>query len=578
MPAGIPLLVNKAPTDAQAKVLRIAVAREMALQSQLEQQHLEMENEASRAQDVASSLVNCRGASERVHRALDTLRAAVTDSRDLISNAINVHDTEAEVADEITTTTTTKNAWCDFVRLLEALTPQINSTITSTRCHIINTSNQVSSYNFLAECTRHSITALDISLDAVATSLSFKRRGFGPLFRTPDEVFGIMFQFAVEEERERLRAEFSSRSATFNSLNDMRRTIPERPFTLAAVCREWRNIALHTPKLWSYIRAYTAFCTVPSTREKQSQYCWVGKAAFEWSLRRAKGTSLELTIYQNQLYSQQISPIIPSDARFSVISLVRLPSVPQWLPTCTRLSLCWHKGSAPWYDIGSTLKVVDFPSFSTGPMEISCKNVLPTFQVPLDSTTAFYFCSERSSEMPHINQLSEKLPMLTKLYLLLPDVPAVRTHSTTTTQRTWKFLKTLSTTSSVLFSLGACAQQGLSLPSLTTLILTEVFASFSPIKCNNIQPIVQTLTSLEIHNISPSVKLSGLRAFIDWMECLETVTLHRLAVQRTVEALSIPPAKLVKRLVVEGMVLERAELGDYVGLLECPDSAPDVSE
>jgi len=463
MPADVPLLVNKAPTDAQAKVLRIAVAREMALQSQLEQQHLELENEASRAQDVASSLVNCRGASERVHRALDTLRAAVTDSKDLISNAINAHDTEAEVADEMTTTTTTKNAWRDFVRLLEALTPQINSTITSTRCHIINTSDQVSSYNILAECTRHSITALDISLDAVATSLSFKRRGFSAFFRIPDEVFVIVFQFAVEEERERLRAEFSSRSATFNSLNDMRRTIPERPFTLAAVCREWRKIALHTPKLWSYIRAYTEFCTVPATRKKPPQYCWVGKAAFEWSLRRAKGAPLELTIYQDWLYNMQFSPIIPSDARISGISLVRLPSVPRWLLPCTRLSLFWYRSSLSGGAGGSALKVVGFPSFSTGPTEISCKNVRPTFQTPLDSTTAFYFCSERSSEMPDINQLSEKLPMLTELHLLLPDVSAAPIHSTTTTQRTWNSLKTLSTTSSALPSLAACAQQGLSL-------------------------------------------------------------------------------------------------------------------
>ena len=66
-----------------------------------------------------------------------------------------------------------------------------------------------------------------------------------------------------------------------------------------------------------------------------------------------------------------------------------------------------------------------------------------------------------------------------------------------------------------------------------------------------------------MHKISQSVKSSELRALIDWMECLETVTLHRLAVQKTVRALSIPPAKPVKRLVIEGTVLEGAELGDY---------------
>ena len=568
IPTDFPLLKNKPLPDAQAKALRAALSREAALQTHLEQQQIEMQSEASKAQDTVSSLITCHTAGKRVHQALDALWAAVTETKHIISNTINVHDTEAEAANKLTTTTAARNAWRDLIQHLEALTPQINATITPTKSHIVNTSDQVSTNNFLAESARNSVTALDVSLDAIATSLSFKRRGLSSLFRIPNEVFQIVFQFAVEEEREQLRAEFSSSSLSFDGVDDMRRTIPKCPFTLAAVCREWRNIALHTPKLWSYIRVYTSVRISAGTGWNASKSCWVGKAAYERSLQRAKGAILELAVYQD-LPGQIHSLSIPPGARISNIYLVRLGSVPRWLPSCSRLSLFGH-GNNP------TLTVVQLPRFPTGPKEISCVNVLPTFPSFVDSTTAFYFCSEKSSQMPNLNHLSEGLPNLKTLQLLLPDVAVSAAHATTTIPPTWKSLTTLIITSSVLPSLAVHAQGRLSLPSLTTLIFTNVFAPLSPSKFDSIKHIVQTLTSLEIHDISPSVKPSELRAFIDWMECLHTVVLHRAAAQKTVKALSLTPAKPIKKLVIESTTLEGVGLHVYTALLESEsgDSEP----
>ena len=568
IPANFPLLKNKPLPDAQAKALRAALAREAALQTHLEQQHIEMQSEASKAQDTVSSLITCHTAGKRVHQALNALRAAVAETKHIISNTINVHDTEAEAANKLTTTTAARNAWRDLIQHLEALTPQINVTITPTEAHIINTSDQVSTNNFLAESARNSVTALDVSLDAIANSLSFKRRGLSSIFRTPNEVFQIVFQFAVEEEREQLRAEFSSSSLSFDGVDNMRRTIPKCPFTLAAVCRDWRNIALHTPRLWSYIRVYTLVCITSGIGRKSSKYCWVGKAAFERSLQRAKGATLELVMYRDH-FNQIHSLNIPPDARISIIYMVRLASVPRWVPSCSRLSL--------FGDVNShMLAAVQFPCFSTGPKEISCNNVLPTFPTFVDSTTAFYFCSKKSFQMPNLNQLSENLPNLKTLQLLLPDVAVSSAHATTTVPRTWKSLTTLIITSSVLPSLAVHAQGRPSLPSLTTLILTNVFASFSSSGYDSIKHIVQTLTTLEIHNISPSVKPSELRALIDWMECLHTVVLHRAPAQNAVKALSLTPAKPIKKLVIESTVLEGVELHDYTALLESKsgDSEP----
>ena len=563
MPADFPLWRNEPLPDAHAKALRTALARETALQNHLEQQHIEMEIEASKTQDIVSSLVTCHATSERVHELLHALRAAVTESKDLISNAINVHNTEAEAADKLTTTTAARTAWGDLIQLLEALTPQINATITSTQSHTRNAYSQVCTHKFLAECTRSSIAALDLSLDAIATSLSFKRKGLTSLFRIPDEVFERVFQFVVEEECEQLRSEFSSSSLSFDTLDDMRRTIPKCPFTLAAVCRVWRNIALHTPKLWSYIRVYTSFGSAPIIGRKPTKYCWVGKTAFETSLQRAKGTPLELAIYQDPFTEMKNPPRFPPDARVAIIDLIRLAIVPQWLPSCSRLSLFWRGN--PYF--GFIPNPVEFPSFPTEPKEISCDNVLPTFRTPLDSTISFYFSSKRGQHMPHLNQLSEKLPNLEILQLLLPDASAPSPHPHTATPRTWKSLTTLRITSSVLPFLAGDAQKRPSLPSLTTLILTNVFASFSPRERDNIKDVVQTVTSLEIHNISPSVKPSELRTLVDWMGRLHTVTLHRVSVQKTVKALSITPAKSIKRLVIEGTVLEEVELHDYTTLL-----------
>jgi hypothetical protein len=566
-PADFPPLRNKPLPDAQAKALRATLARETALQNHLEQQQIEMENEASKAQGIVSSLVSCHTSSKRAHQALDTLKAAVTETKDLILDTISVHDTGAEAANKLTTTTAARNAWRELTQLLEALTPQIDATITPTKSHIVNTSDQVSTYKFVAECTRNSVAALDLSLDAIATSLSFKLRGLSSIFRIPNEVFQIVFQFAVEKEREKLRAEFSSSSLSFVTLDDMRRTIPQCPFTLAAVCQEWRNIALHTPRLWSYIRVYTSFSvTLGTGRRPHVQHRWVGKAAFERSLQRAKGVPLDLAIYQDLFKQLQISPNIPPDARISTIYLVRLALVPEWLPSCSRLFLFGDTHSQ-W----DGLRVVQFPSFPTGPKGISCENVLPTFLSPLDSTTTFSFCSKKYWKMPDLNLFPENFPNLKTLQLLLPDISAPSAHSTTVTPRTWGSLTALIITSSVLPSLAA---QRLSLPSLTTLTLTKVIASFSPSEHDNIKRVVQTTTSLEIHNISPSVKPSELRALIDWMERLHTVILRRAPVQKTVKALSIAPAKPIKKLVMESTVLEGVELRDYTALLEGSEYEP----
>jgi hypothetical protein len=519
-----------------------------------------MAKEASKAKQVVPSLVTCHAASKRVHQALGALKAAASKTKDLISKAINVHDKKAEAANTLTTTTAARDAWRDLIQLLEALTPQIDATITSTKSHIVNTSDQVSTEKFVVEFTQNSMATLDVSLDAIATSLSFKRNALNSIFRIPSEVIQEVFQFAVEKEREQLRAGFSL-SYSFGTLYYMRRTIPQCPFTLAAVCREWRNIALHTPRLWSYIRVYTVFCAAP-TGNKPAKCRWVGKAAFETSLQRAKGAPLELVIYQDPFRQMQTSPNIPPDARISIIYLVRVARVPEWLPSCSCLSLLEYT-----HDGGSTLKVVQLPSFSTGPKEISCENVLPTFLTPLNSTITFSFCSKKSSQLPDLIRLSENFPNLKTLQLLLPDVSAQSAHPAITSQ-TWESLKILIITSSVLPSLAAHAHNGLSLPSLTSLILTNVFASFSPSERDSIKHIVRTLTSLEIHDISPSVKPSELRVLIDWMERLQIITLHRAPVQATVEALSITPAKPIKKLIIESMVLEEVELRDYTALLE----------
>ena len=566
MPADFPLWRNKPLPDVQAKALRTALAREAALQNHLEQQHIEMEHEASKAQDIVSSLVTCHAASERVHQLLGALRAAVTESKDLLSNTINVHDAEAEAADKLTTTKAARTAWGDLIQLLEALTPQINATITSTQTHTLNAYTQVCTNKFLAECTQNSIAALDLSLDAIATSLSFKRSVLNSIFRMPNEVLELVFQFVVDEEREQLRGEFSSSSSlSFVTLHDMRRTIPKCPFTLAAVCRGWRNITLDTPKLWSYIRVYTSFGSAPIKGQQPTKYCWVGKAAFETSLQRAEGVPLELAIYQDPFGKS--TPCIPPDARISNIYLVRLTIAPQWLPSCSRLSL-FGRGITytEWLGVISRPQAIQLPSFSTEPKVISCDNVLPTFLTPLDSTTAFYFFSKRSQQMLDLNQLSEKLPNLEILQLLLPDVSAPSPHPTNSTPRTWKSLTTLRITSSVLPFLAADAQKGPSLPSLTTLILTDVVASFSLRERDYIKDIVQTVTSLEIHYISPSVKPSELRTLIDWMGCLHTVALYFTSVRMTMQALSITPAKPIKRLVIEDIVLAEVGLYHYTAL------------
>jgi hypothetical protein len=545
--------MNTALADARARALETALAREVALQNHLEQQRLEIESEASRAQDSAASFLTCNAASEQVLKALDTLNTVVQNSMDSISNAINVHDTEANAANKMTTTAEVKNVWHGLIQVLEGLTPHITSTTTSTKSHILHTSDQVNTHKFLAECTQRSIATLDASLDSIVTSIGFKRSG---LFRIPDEVFRMIFQLSVEDERRKLRAMFGSPRKISSELEHMKGTIPNCPFTLAAVSRRWRDIALNSPKLWSFIRVYTAH----NTNKKPIRRRWIGKAAFDWSLLRAKATPIELIFYQDPSNLTSNPPNIPSNSCVSTIYLVRSRCIPQWLPPCLHLSV---------FGVSSFLWGVDFPPSLDGPKEISCTNIHPTFLGSSASTT-FNFHSESAFEIPYIDHLCEKLPKLEHLQVLLPDAPAPPTYSSS--DRTWTSLVTLCVTSSVLPHLAPYAHQRLLFPSLTTLILAEVFNSFSPDECHRMKPLLRTLTSLEIRSVSPLVNPSKLRVFIDWMEELQNVTLRRSAERTTVEALRISPAKLVNRLIIEGTVLEGVGLRDYTTILARSDS------
>ena len=158
MPANFPPLMNQGPTDAQM-ALKTALAREVALQSYLEKQRLDMVNESSEAQDTATSLTTCLTASKRVHQALDNLRTAVADVKSSVSDAISRHDSVADTTNKLSTTANAKDAWRDLVQLLEALTPQINSTTISTESHILSTTDEISTYSFFAECAEHSVTS-----------------------------------------------------------------------------------------------------------------------------------------------------------------------------------------------------------------------------------------------------------------------------------------------------------------------------------------------------------------------------------------------------------------------------------
>jgi len=571
----MPAAPNTPPTEAEMRARRSILAREVALRDYLQRQHLELENEVSEARESAAALMDCKLASERVQQALAALKIAIKEVKDSVSMALDIHDAQVDVENEHLTYTHVRGAWDGFTPHLETIAHQLDKTSIATGAHILRVSDQTDAYYLVADCTRDSINTLALSRDALSASILSKARGLTSILHVPYDVLPMIFQFAVEEERKMLRAEFTSPEVNFERLEHMTRSIPKCSFTLAAVCRRWRSIALDMPTLWSYLRAPTWIRTPPSTEGERPLYRGVGKSAYDCSLQRAKKTPLELVLYPFSPESSEFLMGLHPGSRPVQIHIVRLTNIPSWLPVCHRLSV-YGAGRPPSWNGADDLKAIVFPVRPYSPIELTCTNVIPSFNTPLNSQN-FTFRSGASPQNLNIKHLSEKLPHLRTLQLLLPDFTPTSVTPWTSTQ-TWASLTTLAITSSALQCLATGAHEELVLPHLTTVILANMFPSFIPPDSESIKSIFRTVTLLEILDVSATVRSSDLRVFIDWMRVLESITIHGLAVEKTVEALSVVPVKAMTKLVIKHSTSDGAGLNNYAALL-CGDNAqlPHVS-
>ncbi|KDQ08651.1 hypothetical protein BOTBODRAFT_118404, partial [Botryobasidium botryosum FD-172 SS1] len=70
----------------------------------------------------------------------------------------------------------------------------------------------------------------------MVSTLRFRHNLITPIYRLPNEVLALIFQFAE--------------SSPYNSLQPLESRVP---LNISAVSRVWREIALDTPQIWTTI-------------------------------------------------------------------------------------------------------------------------------------------------------------------------------------------------------------------------------------------------------------------------------------------------------------------------------------
>ena len=563
MPTAAP---NAPLTGTQADTLRTILTGEIARRDCLQQQHHEMENAVSEAKKSAAALTDCKSASQQAQRACEALKVAIQEAKDSVSKALAIHDAQVDVVNETSTLPRVREAWDGLTLQFEGLAHQLDEASVITTAHIITTSDQAASYCLAADCTQESLNALDLRIDALSASILSKAGILTSILHLPDDVLRLVFQLAVEDERAALRAEFTAPDVDFARLGQMRRSIPKCAFRLAAVCRRSRALALDMPTLWSYLRAPTWIRSSRAEDAGHPLYRGVGKSAYECCLRRtrSRGTTPELVLYPFSLESSEFMMGLKPYLRSLQVHLVRPTRIPGWLPIRHHLSI-YGAGRPPLWDGADDLPRIELQRSLIHLNELTCTNVIPSFKTPMVIQT-FTFHSEARSQIPSVEYLSEMLPILQTLRLLLPEFPS-KLPAPWTVPRTWESLTTLAITSSALPCLATRAREGL-LPSLTTVILVNMFPSFKPTESERIKSIFQFVASLEILDVSASVTSSDLRVFINWMGGLESIAVHGLAVEKTVEALSEVPVKAITSLLIQHSTFDGAGLTDYAALLQ----------
>lgn len=581
---------NDPLSDIERIALESLIKREQNAEKCLQNQLHFVQLEANGAQLAAQRLRQRSQTATSALKASQTTTTSLIELQKVIKQAVDLLITNEESTDEI------KPIWERISPLAEALLQELNTLASRSPSHTASLLAQASVHDNIKAVAEKSFAAIKASLVSIRNSISEKKRLLHPIRRLPTEILEIVFLHVVYADRRRLRDAFLK-----TSMQPFRNTLHLAPFTIAAVCRRWRGISTAIPWLWTFLLLPRVS---PPRASPTMNYLGrplgtiVGADRFDRSLALSKDRELELTIYGDTspdlTFGRGVLPYLNKIAvlsRVTHLNIIGVQAIAAGLPNAKVVNIYGSTGylqpvpgPSQWpYGCGQPASLAPYSAhkrlFSInlatgafpGAVEIAFHQSIPnTFSVPTLHT--FHLHITDGAVIRSLDSILRSLPNLRHLLLTSPsDIallpPPFGFGAPSGPIVAMNSLTTLTVTSNFLPKLSVGLLRGLSLPSLTTLILPDIFNLSHVESVNGLQGIISSVTHLELHRVSssiPQVSVPMIRALLERIPNLLCLSLVGTALGPGIEALSGPPMITVGQLVVKASDTEGREVNNYV--------------
>jgi hypothetical protein len=301
-----PRLINGPLNNTQRSAVNAIIARQESLVAHLRGFQEEDEREHKRL--AANGAVLQRSA-----LAADRLRNIGTQIRDQLSPALITLDqlllsqdaVHAVLSSILPSTKALLTDWAAVRHALAALLSTLQDPMKRVEQCIVSITDELDNTEVLKDQMSDATVTLSEMIQCGLQSIRSKKYGvLRPLCNLSDAIMLQIFGEGIEEERDGLR----QRLPLIEN--------PRLPSILAAVCKRWRNIVIHTPHFWNYI------CAPSSSWDRSRLDGW------EKVVSLAKGTSLEMTVPPQSQITLNAGAFRLHRLNITDVADIRSPTVP----------------------------------------------------------------------------------------------------------------------------------------------------------------------------------------------------------------------------------------------------------
>jgi len=504
--------------------------------------------------------------------ALKVSRAAATSLNGLksaIKRAVDAHTDSERSTEDV------KAIWQRILSLADALLQELKTFAAKSPSHTAPLLANAAIQDSIKAAAGKSHAAIDQSLVSVRNSIYQKKLLLHPLRRVPTEILEIVFQYVVNADRERIRKDFSrTLLQNFGDRLHPNDLLHSAPFTIAVVCRRWRSIATVLPCLWTFLILPPVSLNLEYSQPLGSTIS-VATNRFDRSLALAKGEELELTIYANPIpMSSSFLSKVARRSKVAQLNIIGAEVIAAGLPNAKVVHVYSPISE---YALERNHTCLPFTHVRTGAF-LGTAEIVFHYSAPttLSVTTLhalhLHVTWEASIDTGCLGRTLQSLPNLRRFLLTSPyDAPLKHFSSEVPSAQVveMRHLEMLTVTSNFLREICHELLSRFSLPSLTTLILADIFTRSGVADVNNFQCILSNVTHLAIHRVwpnpSPKSQATAIRALLEAVPNLLCLTLVRTALKPGIKALSNPPRVItLGQLVVEASDTEGTAVHNYV--------------